>query len=91
MSMKKLFFFIFLAGHTVMAQNAVSFTRLSEKGTPLVFFPHIGCSSEMWKSIAGHYQQTHAVYRADFAKKFIASQPEWFISRMDKFLKEIGR
>lgn len=47
--------------------NAVRFTQLSKKGNPIIFLPHIGCSSEMWKEVAAHYQQTNAVYLADFA------------------------
>ncbi len=67
--MRKLTFFIFiffLAG-TAIAQNAVRFTQLGKKGNPIIFLPHIGCSSEMWKEIAAHYQKTNTVYLADFA------------------------
>jgi pimeloyl-ACP methyl ester carboxylesterase len=48
-------------------QNAIRFTQLSAKGSPIIFLPHIGCSSEMWKQIADHYQKTNTVYLADFA------------------------
>lgn len=67
--MKKLSLFIliyFLVGFA-FAQNAVRFTQLSAKGSPVIFLPHIGCSSEMWREVAAHYQKTNAVYLADFA------------------------
>lgn len=67
--MKKLslFIFTFLFSGFAFAQNAVHFTQLSKKGDPIIFLPHIGCSSEMWKEIAAHYQKTNTVYLADFA------------------------
>lgn len=67
--MKKLtlFIFIFFLTGSAMAQNAVRFTQLSIKGSPIIFLPHIGCSSEMWKEVAAHYQKTNTVYLADFA------------------------
>lgn len=67
--MKKLLLFtiILLFTKFTLAQNAVSFTQLSKKGTPMIFLPHIGCSAEMWKDIATRYQETYSVYLADFA------------------------
>lgn len=67
--MKKLLIFILTlsAIGTTFAQNAVRFTQLSKKGNPIIFLPHIGCSSEMWKEITSHYQTSNAVYLADFA------------------------
>gem|GEM_PF-1804741 len=67
--MKKLFFFtvITLLTQFLFAQNAVRFTQLSKKGNVLIFLPHIGCSSEMWKDIGTHYQNKYAVYLVDFA------------------------
>ncbi|RYG28799.1 MAG: hypothetical protein EOO01_39215, partial [Chitinophagaceae bacterium] len=67
--MKKLFLLALLIPLALFcfAQKAVNFTQLSKKGDPIIFLPHIGCSSEMWKEIAAHYQQDHAVYLADFA------------------------
>lgn len=67
--MKKLSLFILclLITGLASAQNAVRFTQLSKKGNPIIFLPHIGCSSEMWKEVAAHYQKTNTVYLADFA------------------------
>ncbi len=67
--MKKLSLFILTVLFTTFsfAQDTVRFTSLSTKGNPIIFLPHIGCSSEMWREVANHYQQTHAVYLADFA------------------------
>ena len=67
--MKKLSLFIFtvLFATSAFAQNAVRFTKLGKKGNPIIFLPHIGCSSEMWKEVAAHYQKTNTVYLADFA------------------------
>lgn len=67
--MKKLSPFIFtvLFATSAFAQNAVRFTQLGKKGNPIVFLPHIGCSSEMWKEVAAHYQKTNTVYLVDFA------------------------
>lgn len=68
-NMKKLLLVIlsFLFTGSGFGQNAVRFTQLSAKGNPIIFLPHIGCSSEMWKEIADYYQKTNAVYLADFA------------------------
>lgn len=67
--MKKLTLLIlcFLFTTLTFAQNPVRFTQISKKGNPIIFLPHIGCSSDMWKEIASHYQKTNAVYLADFA------------------------
>lgn len=67
--MKKLFLLAsaLLAAGFSFSQKAVHFTRLSETGDPVIFLPHIGCSSIMWREVANHYQQDYAVYLADFA------------------------
>ena len=52
----------------ISAQNpAVKVTKISDSGTPILFLPHIGCSSSMWKEIALHYSKTHSCYLFDFA------------------------
>lgn len=33
----------------------------------MFFFPHIGCSSEMWKDIASYYSGSYTCYLVDFA------------------------
>lgn len=67
--MKKLLLFTLclLTTELASAQQAVRFTQLSKKGNPIIFLPHIGCSSEMWNEIAAHYEKKNAVYLADFA------------------------
>ena len=49
------------------AQQAISVKALSDKGQPMIFLPHIGCSSEMWREMAEKYKNTHACYLLDFA------------------------
>lgn len=61
-----LIFAFFLSGYAI-AQNAVRFTQISTKGNPIIFLPHIGCSSEMWEEIAAYFKKNNAVYLADFA------------------------
>lgn len=91
--MKKILFFILLMSPAVMAQNAVSFTQVSKKGTPLIFLPHIGCSSEMWADIVPHYRETHTVYLADFAGfngKTPVSEPytDAYIKDIQQFIRQ---
>ncbi len=50
------------------AQNpAIKVSKISDSGTPMLFLPHIGCSSDMWKEIAEHYSETNSCYLFDFA------------------------
>lgn len=74
--MKKLSLCIFtvLLATSALAQKAIRFTQISTKGNPIIFLPHIGCSSEMWKDVAHHYQKNNTVYLADFAG-FNGEQP----------------
>lgn len=37
------------------------------KGEPMLFFPHIGCSSSMWDEIVDHYAVQYTCYKFDFA------------------------
>lgn len=92
--MKKLSLFILCILFTgfTFAQNAVRFTQLSKKGNPIIFLPHIGCSSEMWKDITAHYQKTNAVYLADFAgfngeKAVKTAFTDSYVNDIQKFIK----
>lgn len=93
--MKKNSLFIFTLFFTAFtfAQNAVRFTEISKKGSPIIFLPHIGCSSEMWKDVATHYQKTNAVYLADFAG-FNGEAPiqsaftESYVNAIQEFIKK---
>lgn len=58
----------------LLAQDAASFKRLSAKGKPMLFLPHIGCSSAMWQPIAEKYLTTNSCYQVDFAG-FAGKQP----------------
>ena len=58
--------FGFFAGETV-AQDAIYVKKISEKGNPMLFLPHIGCASTMWQPIAESYSKTNACYLFDFA------------------------
>jgi pimeloyl-ACP methyl ester carboxylesterase len=61
-----IFTFVLLT-HNTFAQTSVKVTTISKKGNPIIFLPHIGCSSEMWKGIAENYNKNYACYLADFA------------------------
>ena len=67
--MKKGFLFALLLvlSQNTFCQKAVTFTQVSKKGIPIIFLPHIGCSSEMWKGVAEHYKKNYSIYLADFA------------------------
>lgn len=67
--MKKSFilFLVLCSAFRLFSQSAVKVTCLSTTGPAIVFLPHIGCSSAMWKDIAGYYRGTHACYLVDFA------------------------
>lgn len=77
----------FLCIGFTFAQDAVRFTKLSSKGNPIIFLPHIGCSSEMWKEIASHYQKTNTVYLTDFAG--FNGEPPLKNQFTDTYVKEI--
>jgi pimeloyl-ACP methyl ester carboxylesterase len=49
------------------AQSAVKVTRAGGDGPPMMFLPHIGCSSEMWREMTQHYHKKYACYLVDFA------------------------
>jgi pimeloyl-ACP methyl ester carboxylesterase len=88
--MKQLFFIVALLFSTVQvfAQNAVKVTSISKKGNPIIFLPHIGCSSEMWKDIAAYYQKINAVYLVDFAG-FNGQRPiDTYVNDLNRFIKK---
>lgn len=58
--------FVLLAPNT-FAQTSVKVTTISKKGNPIIFLPHIGCSSEMWEGIVENYSKNYACYLIDFA------------------------
>lgn len=67
--MKRLYFLstlLFLSIY-VSGQTAIKITPISKTGNPIIFLPHIGCSSEMWQEIAKNYSKTYSCYLIDFA------------------------
>lgn len=48
-------------------EQAIRVTEVSKKGSPMIFLPHIGCSSAMWSAVATHYRDRYACYLVDFA------------------------
>lgn len=69
MKMKKLLTLLLvcgLAGFGLRAQQAIAIQKTGS-GNPLVFLPHIGCSSEMWAPIVAHYSKYYTCYQVDFA------------------------
>lgn len=93
--MKKLFLFsaIILLSQSTFSQKAVSFTQVSQKGSPIIFLPHIGCSSDMWKNIAAQYRENYSVYLADFAgfngKQTLDSNfTESYVKEIQQFIRE---
>lgn len=67
--MKRIFLIFALLFSVIQtfAQDAIKVTTISKKGTPIIFLPHIGCSSEMWQDIAENYSKNYACYLVDFA------------------------
>lgn len=67
--MKRIFLIFALLFSIVQtfAHDAIKVTIVSKKGTPIIFLPHIGCSSEMWQDIAENYSKNYACYLVDFA------------------------
>nr|WP_315152242.1 alpha/beta hydrolase [uncultured Flavobacterium sp.] len=61
------FFTFLLLTPNTFAQTSVKITVISKKGNPIIFLPHIGCSSEMWEGIVKNYSKNYACYLADFA------------------------
>lgn len=78
---------------STFAQEAISVKTLSEKGQPMIFLPHIGCSSDMWKEMAEKYQNTNACYLIDFAG-FAGMTPlagdytESYVQGISNFIRE---
>lgn len=67
--MKRLFIISVLLFLAIQAfsQSAIKITKISKKGNPIIFLPHIGCSSEMWQNIAKNFSNNYACYLIDFA------------------------
>lgn len=67
--MKRIFLIFALLFSVIQtfAQDAIKVTTISKKRTPIIFLPHIGCSSEMWQDIAENYSKNYACYLVDFA------------------------
>lgn len=93
--MKKRFLFsaIILLSQSTFSQKAASFTQVSQKGSPIIFLPHIGCSSDMWKDIAAQYRENYSVYLADFAgfngKQALDSNfTESYVKEIQQFIRE---
>ncbi len=85
-------FILFVTG-TAIAQEAVRITQLSKDGSPIIFLPHIGCSSDMWTQVATHFLKTNAVYLADFAgfngeEPIKANFTKSYAQGVRKFIKE---
>lgn len=75
-----------------MAQNAIVVHQISKQGNPIIFLPHIGCSSEMWNEIADHYKNTHSVYLVDFAgfngqEAIEAPYTEKYVNALSQYIK----
>ncbi|MCO6497731.1 MAG: alpha/beta hydrolase [Chitinophagaceae bacterium] len=92
--MKKFFLILLSLFLTVasMAQNAIVVNQISEQGNPIIFLPHIGCSSEMWNEIAAHYKNTHSVYLVDFAgfngqKAIDSPYTEKYVNALSQYIK----
>lgn len=51
------------------AANAQKVIQVKKTGSgePMVFLPHIGCSSDMWEHISRHYSKNYTCYLIDFA------------------------
>ncbi len=75
------------------AQSAIKVTAISKKGNPIIFLPHIGCSSEMWVDIVENYQKNYSCYLVDFAgfngqKPIDALYTVTYVSDLSKFIKK---
>ena len=77
----------------ISAQNpAIKVSKISDSGTPMLFLPHIGCSSDMWKEIAEHYKKTNSCYLIDFAgfdtmKKIEKPYTEKYVEAISNYIK----
>lgn len=87
-----IFAFALFAGK-LMAQEAMFVKKISEKGAPMLFLPHIGCNSDMWKLMAENYTKTNACYLFDFAG--FAGKPalkgnytENYVNSLVKFIED---
>ena len=78
----------------ISAQNpAIKVSKISDSGTPMLFLPHIGCSSDMWKEIAEHYKKTNSCYLIDFAgfdtmKKIEKPYTEKYVEAISNYIKK---
>lgn len=88
-------FLILLATVSAIAQNPVRIKKLSNEGNPIIFLPHIGCSSEMWEKITPHFLKTHSVYLANFAgfngeKPIKSNFTQNYVTSIQEFIKKNG-
>lgn len=66
-------FLLLIAAFTtvsVQAQSQVYQVKITGKGSPLLFIPHIGCSGDMWQDVVKELSKTHechVFYLAGFA------------------------
>lgn len=82
-----------LAFNSALAQNSIQAKQLGAKGQPILFLPHVGCSSDMWKEIADHYSTTNKCYLinfAGFAGMPAIQQPysQQYVQGLVQFIKE---
>lgn len=93
--MKQLFFIFALlfSSFQTFAQNAITITEISKKGNPIIFLPHIGCSSQMWQEVAKNYSHNYACYLVDFAgfngqKSIDTLYTESYVKDLKAFIKK---
>lgn len=77
---------------TAHAQKAIQ-VKKTGSGKPMIFLPHIGCSSDMWEQISRHYSKNYTCYLIDFAgfdtmKPIEAPFSEQYLSALNGFIKE---
>jgi pimeloyl-ACP methyl ester carboxylesterase len=70
--MKMLIFkttFLFFVGFYFAAHCQIQTIQVKTvgNGSPMLFFPHIGCSSEMWTPVVDYYSKQYTCHVIDFA------------------------
>lgn len=85
-----LFLLVFsLCSNDSFCQEAISIRKLSTKGTPIIFLPHIGCSGRMWEEVAQNYTADFACYIIDFAG--FAGKPALQGNYTESYLKALNQ
>lgn len=94
--MKKILFVILplilsLFTTSLLAQEAIKVTQISQKGNPILFLPHIGCASQMWEGIAKNFAATNSCFLVDFAgfagmKPLTADYTENYVSALVSYI-----